>query len=737
VKHAISVRAVLVALIAAAILPLSVVAALTLVIIERHERALLERGLRDTAQALAVAVDREFDTTVATLATLAHARSLRDANWPAFYEQTQAVAAEHPEWRTVFVVDATGQEILTLLRPLGTALPNLGGDEDVREALESARPYVSDLIVGQVSGQTVIRVHVPVVADGRVAYVLTATLPPDRLSSLLMSETDRPRALAAVFDRRRRIIARSVDTDQWAGHGPRPELAEAMDKAPSGFTVVPSLEGEPHYTAFTRVPDTGFSVAVGVPVSSARVVRRTLLGAAIGVSMALVAGVAAAALVARKIARPMGRLADAARALPAGAPVAPPEASGIREIDAVGLTMAEAAAALREQATERERRVQAEVERTRAQAAAAEAEAANRAKDEFLAMLGHELRNPLSAVVNAVGVLQRTGVGDGGHAARARDVIARQARHLARLVDDLLDVGRVTAGKVVLQRRPLDLGDFVRRYVAAQQAAGRTGSHELRVRAAPVWVTADETRLEQVLDNLLGNALKYTPGGGRVTLAVERAGDTAVLDVADTGTGIAAEVLPRVFDLFVQGARHADRSEGGLGIGLTLVRRLVELHGGTVNAASDGPGHGSTFTVHLPAIAPPVDAAPAPAAPPLVRRRVVLVEDSADGRAALRMLLELDGHEVHEAADGPGGVKAILDAHPDLALVDLGLPGLDGYEVARQVRRRPEARDCHLVALTGYGQPEDRERARAAGFDDFLVKPVDAERLAAVLFALR
>ena len=352
-----------------------------------------------------------------------------------------------------------------------------------------------------------------------------------------------------------------------------------------------------------------------------------------------------------------------------------------------------------------------------------EAAEANRAKDEFLATLSHELRNPLGAITNAVAALERRGGGDEA-ATRLRQIIHRQTHQLTRLVDDLLDVARATAGKVPLNRQPVDLSEVAGGCVRALRASGGARRHRVTFRAESVIVNADPIRLAQIITNMLDNAVKFTPSGGTVDVDVLREGQEAVLRVSDTGIGIAPEMLPRVFELFAQAEQPMDRSMGGLGIGLTLSRRLVEMHGGTITAASEGAGRGAQFTVRLP-----VDVAGAPPPSPVTLASdrsctVLIVEDNDDARESLRLLLESLGHRVIEASDGHRGLALALRHEPDVVLVDLGLPGLDGYEVARALRATPTGKTTALIAVTGYGQADDRRRSKEAGFDAHLVKPV-------------
>ncbi|HEX4743041.1 MAG TPA: ATP-binding protein [Candidatus Limnocylindria bacterium] len=361
---------------------------------------------------------------------------------------------------------------------------------------------------------------------------------------------------------------------------------------------------------------------------------------------------------------------------------------------------------------------------------------ADQRKDEFLATLAHELRNPLGAISNAAQFLVRAERDP--QRTEMLNVVTRQVGHLSHMIDGLLDVSRLTRGVATIERSSIDLRESVERAVASMRVGRRLDRHvvDLTLCAEPLEIDADEARIEQIIANLVDNATKFTRAGGRIEIVVERRGEAAEIRVRDEGVGIPQQFLPHVFELFAQAPRPLDRSSGGLGIGLAVVRELAHLHGGRVRAESEGPDRGSTFTVWLPLAPRERPRPPGAGAPPAERpapRSVVLVEDNADARSALRQLLELDGHTVTVAIDGEQGVETILGTLPDVALVDVGLPAMDGYAVAGAVRGDPRAAGVTLVALTGYGQPADRERALAAGFDSHLVKPVDQEALARVL----
>lgn len=360
----------------------------------------------------------------------------------------------------------------------------------------------------------------------------------------------------------------------------------------------------------------------------------------------------------------------------------------------------------------------------------------DRAKDEFLAMLGHELRNPLAPITLANELLKAQVAGN-PTAERLRGIIDRNTRDLSRIVDDLLEISRINEGKIELRLEPVNLGEAVEQAAASARplmdARGHTFTLDLP--PEPVTLEADPTRLVQVLVNLLNNAARYTDPGGRISLTAGRDGSEAWIRIRDNGRGIPPELLPRVFDLFVQGEQGLARTEGGLGIGLTLVHRLVRMHGGTVDAESGGPGAGSTFTVRLPLGEPAAVAPPLSASPPRTGRRlrVLIVEDNRDAAETLEEILEALGHETAAASNGRAALEVAPEFHPDLVLLDLGLPGLDGYAVARALRENEGASRALIAAVTGYSSSDHQQRAQEAGFDQFVTKPVGAETLQSLL----
>ncbi|CAN5892386.1 hypothetical protein BH11MYX2_BH11MYX2_24380 [soil metagenome] len=372
----------------------------------------------------------------------------------------------------------------------------------------------------------------------------------------------------------------------------------------------------------------------------------------------------------------------------------------------------------------------------REQQARAEAESASRAKDEFLAMLGHELRNPLAPILTALELMHMKG---DASTERERIMIERHVKDVVRLVGDLLDVSRIAQGKVELDRHPIDTAELIAKAVEAASPLVESKAHHLTINAAPdIWIDADASRISQVLSNLLTNAAKYTPRGGHITISSKRGDSHVVITVTDDGMGIAPDLLPQLFDLFVQGTRTIDRSAGGLGLGLSIVRNLVRIHGGTVVARSDGEGRGSELEVRLPALPATYavrskSASDSGAQPKRgTGTRVLIVDDNRDAADLLTEALDCLGYDARTAYDGPSALEVAAEFEPQVALLDIGLPVMDGYELARRMREQI-AGGMHLIALTGYGSASDRQRSAAAGFDVHLVKPLDLTKLAVTL----
>jgi signal transduction histidine kinase/CheY-like chemotaxis protein len=704
-----------------------------------QERAAVERGLIETARALATALDGELLSHVSALNTMASSERLERDDLRGFHLDAVRSIPGKPAWLSILLLAPEGRQTVNTRFSFGSRLPRIQDPDSVQTVLRTGRPVVGNIFRGT-SGTLAFAVRVPVFRASELRYVLTAVVKPGEIASLRSWQNVSSDAVAAFVDRNGTIVARSRQDERYVGERATPDFLAQIRQGDEGRYRAVTVDGDPVRGAFARSRLSGWVVAIAVParVVESPVWHSLLALGGVGGGVLLVS-VGAALVLGRRIARRVKSASAAAQALAHGElPRLPP--STIMEIAELGAALESSAVLLRQREEDR-RQLEAERDRLlrREQAARREAEAASQAKDEFLAMLGHELRNPAGAIMTAAAVLDRAGHRD-DLAASTRAIIKRQAQHLARIIDDLLDVARVTTGKITLVPEPVDLADAATRCLGVLRDTGKLDHHVAALQTEPVWVGADPARLEQIITNLLVNAAKYTPAGGSINVRVTAEGTEAVLSVEDTGIGISDDLLPRVFELFTQGGRGLDRTEGGLGLGLALVRRLVEAHGGRVEAFSAGPGLGSRFVVSLPRIGATGQArssVPVAVAPPGARRRVLIVEDNDDARETLRTLLELAGHEVHEAGDGHAGLAAALRLQPDVVLLDVGLPGLDGFEVARRVKAATTADPPRLVAITGYGQPEDRRRAQDAGFEAHLTKPVDPSALLQIVRAGR
>jgi signal transduction histidine kinase/ActR/RegA family two-component response regulator len=709
--RAVPVRYWLIGLVVLLVVPLATVSSLVFAMFADDQRAAAERQLIETTRSLAIATEWHVVQTIRRLQLL----SPRDG--PARFSEQAASAIARGEFLEVAFFDETGR--LVASQPYVAGVVSIATEEFFRRTLDTRGPYVSDFVRSPITGRPGVLLAVPV-RHGRVTGVAVGVpdFSQELLDLMLQQRLRRPEGGGTIMDSRGLYVARTLNPEQTVGQRASAAYLERALASTEGIVRNVNREGQAVYGTFVHT-SFGWIAAIGVPASA--IERRGFLTMIALSFSGLLVAVGLAALFGHRIASALGRLASAAREA-GGGRVPPGRPEWITEVDVTRRALMEAAA-------QRDRFV---AEHARARA---DADAANRAKDEFLAMLGHELRNPIGAIAGALGVLDLPGVTPKA-AERARAVIRRQVANFSLLMEDLLDVSRLASGKMALLARvPLSLAAAVQAVVDVMHLGGRTAGREFSVELAPIWVEADPTRIEQIVTNIIDNALKYTPPGGRVAVRVSAEDDTAVLTVADTGVGIAADVIERVFDLFVQAERPLDRADGGLGIGLTLVKALVTLHGGSITAASDGPGRGATFTVRLPSIVPPSNdrVAARTARAPVGPRRVLIVEDNADAREMLGTALSSAGHEVREAESGAAALDAAATFRPDVGLIDIGLPGVDGYEVARRLRATDGGKGMLLVALTGYGQPEDRRRASAAGFDAHLTKPVLPEQLAKVL----
>ena len=574
------------------ILPLVSFAAVTLYLLWEGQQAEARKDLQQTVRTLAVAVERELAGSIGQLERLAELPLLgSDDGLQAFHAHARRVLARQPAWLNITLNEPDGTQRVNASMPFGESLPRAPRAHH-EQVLRTGLPAVSDIYVSRRSEALAIAASVPVLRDGAVRWVLTARLEPAALSRLLRDQRARPGFIASITDRTHRVVARSRDIELYFGQRYTDQLVASLQAAPAGTARLDALDGTPVLAAWQRL-DWGWTVSLGVPrsVYDSPLQRSVALLGLIGLGI-LAAGVLASVAMAQRITHAVHAARDDAMRLAEGGEVAS-RASRIRQLHELSQSLRQGSLRLRATMAERAALLVAE------RAARERAEAASRGKDELIAMLGHELRNPLSAIANAARLVDDARL-PAPERARMREVLDRQVRHMRRLIDDLLDVSRVLAGKIPLLREPVDLAEVVERALAALRAAGRLSAHELQTDLHAARVDGDPVRLEQVVTNLVGNAAKYTPEGGRIGVALRAEGDQAVLRVADDGIGMDAALLARAFDLFAQGDQDLHRASGGLGLGLTLARRLVQMHGGTLTGQSEGPGRGSVFEVRLP-----------------------------------------------------------------------------------------------------------------------------------------
>ncbi|HYD79139.1 MAG TPA: ATP-binding protein [Paucimonas sp.] len=700
-----------------------------LLVWERDSRL---RSVQETARSTALMIDREIAKAQAMLRVVANSQDIRDDDFSRLHKLLGTINSTPQSW---FVVsDEHGQALLNTFVPYGTKLPERRGSWAAR-IVDLQKPRVSNYFVGTLARRPAISIDFPTPPATGKRYIVSKVFDASYYARILDPKAWGVNWIVTVFGSDGVAIACNKDASQFVGAPVKRELLHASQQRPAGVLRHAMAESADVYDVYMRSELSGWTVAIGVPAEEIEApARQAMLFAASSLLAILGVSLGVAAFLARRLSSALHEATAVAGKLGQGDGGAAASRSNVHEIDTLLGALHEIHKSLAEETISR-RSLEAEREGLllSEQQARKLAEAQNAAKDDFLAMLGHELRNPLAAVSGAMAAMDMPGT-SAETAARARRIAIRQVRHLTRIVDDLLEVRRIMTGKVVLHREPLNLRDMLEQCCEAQAVAD-FNVHDWSFDLQDAWVDADKTRLEQILSNVLGNAAKFTPPGGRITVTARRDGDQAVVSVLDTGIGITPELHERIFDIFVQGPTDIARSRGGLGLGLALVQELTKMHGGSVGVRSDGPGRGSEFVLRFPAIAAPAgnrlaDETPQP---PTGGRHILIVEDNEDGREMLATMLQIQGFKVSTAGGGEVALAKAESERPDIALIDIGLPDISGYDVARRLRSQPATRHIRLIALSGYGLQQDRDKSSTAGFDMHLTKPYTVSSLLAVL----
>ena len=705
------------------IVPVAIFAVIIAAWLVDRERDALREGAERRAFALSTAVDAELRGHFATLDALASVPSLQDANLGYFRDVAENALKSQPDWLNLRLATSEGRFVLDLRGVGASASPDaLAANDSFLRAARAGKSAISDVTWDPHLQQWRFTILAPVLSTGTIRYVIAADIKPESIKSILQAQRLEEGQIGAVLDSSNRMVARTRDGEKYIGQPASESLRTALAQKSSGWFRGQTVEGIDVYSPFHRSEATGWTVALGLPTQAVDLAAwrsswTLLLGMILSIALALFG----ASLINRRITQPITALASATESIGKGRETEIPTDAKVDEIR----TLAHALRASSEAAQERQALI--EREKTALQEA-------DRAKDRFLAMLSHELRNPLAAISAAAHVIRFAKAGS-AESIKGQLVVERQTRHMAHLVGDLLDVSRITLGKMALEREPLDMAEAVAKLLSSWRASGRFERHIVTLDAESAWVHADRTRVEQIAANLVDNALKFTPHDRRVTVYVGREGNQAVLCVTDTGPGIPPHLLDHLFEPFVQANEPGARASAGLGIGLALVKGLAEMHGGSVSASNTAAG-GAMFTVRVPlyegrSLEARMERVAAGG------RNILLIEDDDDTRTMLHAALEFSGHEVREARDGTSGLALAAESLPDVAVIDLGLPDIDGLEVARRLRSTQGKRRLALVALTGFGGPADQRRALDAGFDVHLTKPVTHDRLKRVIGDLR
>ena len=718
-------RTLLLLLVLATGLPIAAFAILSAYLVVNQEESAYVTAVRDRNRAFISAVDAELNGHIRALRSLSAARSLADDRLEDFYNQCLKVLGTQPSWTNINLHDAQGRQIINLAAPWGTSLPTEPAEpKSFQQTVTTLRPSVGNLLEsGPFKQPPGILVRVPIVREGKVVYVLTAVVNPESFAALIRRQELPSGWVSGLVDGNGRFIARVPPRP--VGTMASKQYLEQVARSREGWYHGLTVEGLDTYTAHAASQLSEWTVGYAIPKDLVLAGPRRaawLMGIAALICLALALG--GAVLLATRISGPISRLVEAAPGLGRSARM-PEIRSSVREVNTLAHALNRASELINSRDAELRRR-------------AVDLERADSNKTQFLATLSHELRNPLAPIANGLALLDRQ---SGEAAAQTRAMMQRQVGHLRRLIDDLLDVSRIDRGKIGLRRERLALHTIVSNAVETVRPFVDAKSQQLVVRyaAEPTMIDGDLVRLSQVLSNVMHNASKFTPAGGTIEVATASVAGEATITVTDAGIGFAPEDAERIFEMFVQLDPSRGMAAGGLGLGLTLARSLTEMHGGRIEARSEGPGRGATFTVHLPVVQPgPAIATIAPSrAQSYGRRRILVVDDNADAADLMAQILRLEGLEVRACYLPDEALTVAREFKPEVAFLDLSLPGMDGIELGRRIREQAGASALVLVALTGMGQTSDLAATRAAGFEAHLTKPASADAVLAIVAGLR
>lgn len=732
---AMRLRTLLTLLVLTTLIPLGLFAALLIGRLWTQQRATVERQNVETARAISLAIDQKVEIDSNAL-RVAAALELFDSPDAAGLERlARRLLPVRPGWYAIVLADVRGRVFFDSAGR-GDAAARLGDGEWISAVIATRKPAVSNLVRDPVANGHFFLISVPVFENGTLRYVLAAQVRSQSLSEILRSQSASSGAIVSVIDRVPRLMARSRNEAEYIGTPATSRFIEATARMSEGSFEGQTLEGVRSYASISRSRVTGWTVGVGMPATAIDTpIWRTIGELALVAIVMLAAGITSALILGRALVGALTSAASSARGLARGEAV---EARHSRIIEAEDLSkgLIEAGAILDVHMRERDQALLAEY------AARREAEALSRSKDEFVATMSHELRTPLNAIYGWVRLL-RTGKLDEQRHEHALEVIERNTRAQTQLIEELLDMSRIVTGKLRLELRRVDLATVLQG--AAEGLKPTAAAKEIEI-ALDLWpgmepVSGDPDRLRQIVWNLLTNSLKFTGKGGRVELSLRREAGEAVVRVSDNGSGISPELLPHIFERFRQGASSPARKHGGLGIGLALVHHLVEMHGGTVSAASDGDGRGSCFTVRIPLLAQRAYGAELPSAdsarqageasglPVLAGLSVLVLEDNEDARELVATTLRHAGAQVITAETLSAAVTLLETIIPHVVVSDIAMPSGTGYDFVKKLRTRPQTAGVPAIALTAYARPEDRTRAFEAGFNAHIGKPVDPAAL--------